>query len=109
MNLGDFDKILTLEKIDTIQDFNSKYPLLTNGGIVEGTMQFGDKTFVLYVKLNIVSKRLYYDIEDDEGNKVTKNHPVVEGYNLIHNDSMIGGELYFVEDSFYYKSNVEVE
>ena len=109
MNFTDFDKILTLEKVATIQDFNSKYPLLENGGVVEGTMQFGSRSFTLSVKLNIVSKRLYYDIEDSEGNKITLNQPVVENYNLIHNDSMVGGELYFVEDSFYYKSNKGIE
>lgn len=108
MNFTDFDVVLELEEVSTIKDFNSKYPLLTNGGILEGTLQLENSTFTLLVKANIVSKRLYYDIEDSEGNKVTLNQPVVEyPYNLIHNDSMLGGELYYVENKFYFKSNKE--
>lgn len=105
-----FNKILELTYIPTQVTFDAKYPDLQYGSTQDVSFSAGDNTFILNIKINLASRRLYYNIVDDSGTYITRFLPVLNyPYNLCIAQTNISAEIYFWNNCIYEKIQDESE
>ena len=101
---SDFEILLELDYDETATTIEDKYPQLKNGGAQMADFNLQGNIWTFYCKYNLVAQRLYYGVDDDNGEANISYASVREyPFNLATTQALKDVEIYFKDNKFFIK------
>lgn len=77
-----------------------QYPELAGGASRQFTLQTEENIFILHIVINFVSQRLYYKVENENNEFLTRYNILIENSNLL--EGLVYGYTAFVKNNEIY-------